>query len=365
MDQYLLAQSEKADSVEALRDCLEQLGELPADASFGFIYATDVFAPRMSDIMRDLKEATGIERWVGSVGVGVCCTGREFYEDPALLLLITDFPEHAVHVFQHSTESQAFRLDPDSLHVAVVHGDPRNAEVPGLIDSLPNQWGTGYLVGGLTSSRSYHFQVANDIVEGELSGVILDAKIPVVTGLTQGCSPIGPVHRLTKCDGHVAVEIDGRSALDVFKEDIGEVLARDLRRVGGYIFAGFPVSGTDTGDYLVRNLTGIDLDEGLIGIGENLEQDSAIMFCRRDGETAVKDLHRMLDEVKQRLPAPPKGGLYFSCLGRGQHMFGEKSREMQYIAESLGDVPLVGFYANGEISGNRLYGYTGVLTIFT
>ncbi len=365
MEKYLLAQTDKADWQEALEDCLSQLGRLPADAAFGFIYATDVFAPRMSDIIRDLKNETGIENWVGSIGVGVCCTGLEFYEEPALLIMITDFADDAVHIFEHSSETQVFEFDPAGLNFAVVHGDPRNAEVPNVINALPNQWGNGFLVGGLTSSRSYHFQIAGDIVEGELSGVVLDSSIPVVTGLTQGCSPIGPVHRLTKCDGHVAVEIDERPALEVFKEDVGEVLARDLRRVGGYIFAGFPVTGTDTGDYMVRNLTGIDLDEQLIGIGDNLEADSSIMFCRRDTDTAVKDLQRMLNDVKSRLSGEAKGGLYFSCLGRGQNMFGAPSREMQYIAEVLGDLPLVGFYANGEISGNRLYGYTGVLVLFS
>jgi small ligand-binding sensory domain FIST len=60
----------------------------------------------------------------------------------------------------------------------------------------------------------------------------------------------------------------------------------------------------------------------------------------------------------------PRGGVYFSCLGRGQHMFGEHSEELRIIQQVLGDFPLVGFFANGEISHNRLYGYTGVLTLF-
>ena len=35
------------------------------------------------------------------------------------------------------------------------------------------------------------------------------------------------------------------------------------------------------------------------------------------------------------------------------------------IRETLGDFPLIGFFANGEISRDRLYGHTGVLTLFT
>jgi small ligand-binding sensory domain FIST len=89
------------------------------------------------------------------------------------------------------------------------------------------------------------------------------------------------------------------------------------------------------------------------------------MFCRRDANTAREDFSRMLAGLKQRLSAPPRGGVYVSCLGRGAQLFGEDSQELEQIRDELGDFPLVGFYANGEVSQNRLYGYTGVLTLFT
>ncbi|MEO8631343.1 MAG: FIST C-terminal domain-containing protein [Betaproteobacteria bacterium] len=59
-----------------------------------------------------------------------------------------------------------------------------------------------------------------------------------------------------------------------------------------------------------------------------------------------------------------KGGVYFSCLGRGASLFDESSEELRIVQDRLGEVPLVGFFRNGEISHNRLYGYTGVLTLF-
>ena len=91
----------------------------------------------------------------------------------------------------------------------------------------------------------------------------------------------------------------------------------------------------------------------------------AIQFAKRDAQTARADLKRMLGEVSARLQGKPKGALYHSCLGRGRYLFGDgRSAEMQIVADCLGDVPVVGFYANGEISYNRLYGYTGVLTVF-
>jgi small ligand-binding sensory domain FIST len=90
-----------------------------------------------------------------------------------------------------------------------------------------------------------------------------------------------------------------------------------------------------------------------------------MMFCRRDGNSAVEDLQRMLREMGSRLSGPPRGALYVSCIARGRHQFGKDSAELKIIQQQLGDVPLVGFFANGEILHNRLYGYTGVLTLFT
>ena len=115
---------------------------------------------------------------------------------------------------------------------------------------------------------------------------------------------------------------------------------------------------------MVRNLLGIDVKQKLIAVGEYLAVGNEIMFCRRDGNTAREDMLRMLADLKQRISAPPKGAVYYSCLGRGRHQFGNDSEELKMIQDELGDIPLVGFFANGEIFHNRLYGYTGVLTLF-
>ena len=86
-------------------------------------------------------------------------------------------------------------------------------------------------------------------------------------------------------------------------------------------------------------------------------------FCRRDHASARDDLRRMLEDVAGRAGGAPKAALYYSCVARGQNLFGPSSEELQIVREVLGDLPLTGFFANGEISNNRLYGYTGVLTL--
>jgi small ligand-binding sensory domain FIST len=374
MERYLLAHSDNANWEWAVKDCLSQLSnnglnDTLADATLGFVYFTDKFAGNSGEILRKLKEATGITDWVGTIGMAICCTGKEYSDQPAIAILITDIPEEHYRIFVSPDKLPNFESTDDKnqlagVKVAIVHGDPRNGQIPNIIHNLPEKIGNGFLAGGLTSSDSFHYQIARELDEGTLSGVILDDAIPIMTGLTQGCSPVGGTHTITECDSNIAMQIDGRPALDVMKDEIGEVLSRDLNRIGGYIFAGFPIPGTDTGDYMVRNLMGIDTNSGAIAIGEYLQNNKPIMFCKRDGTTAIQDLKQMVSKLKARIKDTIKGGLYFSCLGRGQHMFGEVNKELEIIEEMLGDVPLVGFYANGEIAGDQLYGYTGVMVLF-
>jgi small ligand-binding sensory domain FIST len=84
-------------------------------------------------------------------------------------------------------------------------------------------------------------------------------------------------------------------------------------------------------------------------------------------------LVRICSEIREELSpagddtaAQPRiaGALYVSCSGRGGPHFGGPSAELQIVRHALGDVPLAGFFAGGEIARHHLYGYTGVLTVF-
>jgi small ligand-binding sensory domain FIST len=138
-----------------------------------------------------------------------------------------------------------------------------------------------------------------------------------------------------------------------------------MRRAAGDVYAALPILGSDRGDYLVRNLIGIDPSSGAIAVAEHVAEGMELMFCRRDAATAREDLKRMVAGLKSTLRSPPKAALYFSCLARGINLFGPDSAELGLIQAELGSIPLAGFFANGEISYNRLYTYTGVLTVFT
>jgi small ligand-binding sensory domain FIST len=259
---------------------------------------------------------------------------------------------------------QDIEAQASDAYLALVHGDPANNRMQELIEGLSAHVTSGFVVGGLSSSRGETAQISDGVVSGGLSGVLFSEQVKLATGLTQGISPLGPRHRITTANKNIVGSLDHRPALEVMKDEIGEVLARDLQRAAGYIFVGLPVRGSDTGDYLVRNILGVDPQNHLVAIGEYVQPGDELLFCRRDQQTAEDDLLRMLTAIGVQLNAPIRGGVYYSCLGRGQHMFGAPNRELELIRDALGAFPLVGFFANGEISHNRLYGYTGVLTLF-
>jgi small ligand-binding sensory domain FIST len=362
---FKFAHATHPDWADAAQACVTQLGAIPAAATLGFLYVSDAFASELGAILAFFKRATGVSHWIGSVGVGVCATGVEYLEEPALAVMLGEFdPADFSMLPLLRTPDDLDALPSDERYFAVVHGDPANNRTQALIEGLSARVSSGFVVGGLSSSRGESAQIADEVVSGGLSGVLFSDRVKLATRLSQGISPLGPRHIVTTANKNVVGSLDHLPALDVMKAEIGEELAQDLRRAAGYVFVGLPVQGSDTGDYLVRNILGVDPQNGLVAIGEYVSPGDALLFCRRDQQTAEDDLLRMLKAIGAQLDGPIRGGVYYSCLGRGQHMFGEPNREMALIRDTLGDFPLVGFFANGEISHNRLYGYTGVLTLF-
>ena len=357
---------------ELVNTCLARLGDIDNNANLGFIYLSDALSSELDHILHLLQQATGIDHWYGSVGVAICSTRREIYDQPSMVIMLAEFPPdtfRTIPALSTNTDdflqSQETWLSAHPAHFAVVHGDPSNPMIPKLIEDLSSGLGAGFFTGGLTSSQTQNLQIAEKVTDGGLSGVLFSPEIEIMVSHTQGCSPIGPVRTITDCAANIIMEIDGITALEAIRQDVGEVLSRDLSKLGGFIFAGLPIQNSDTGDYMVRNLLGVDSQQERIAIGDRVENGDAIMFCRRDGNTAREDMLKMLEGLKKRCKGrTPRGGLYVSCLGRGKFQFGENSEEVSMISDVLGDFPLAGFFASGEIFHNRIYGYTGVLTLF-
>jgi small ligand-binding sensory domain FIST len=352
-------------------NCLSALGSLPPGANLGFVYVSDALDEDLRSILNRLREATRIHDWVGTVGFGVCVSAVEMFDMPAMAIMVGSVPQDSYRILPtFGPEDRELPLEirnwarAQNMVLGIVHADSRVPGIERTLSHIQDQTGA-FLVGGLTASRgAVQEQIAGEVTEGGVSGVLLGGDLGATVGLTQGCSPIGPVHDVTRGRDNIILSLDNRPAFEVFREDIGELLARDLKRIEGYVHAAIPVKGKDTGDYLVRNLMGVYPEKGWVSVGERLGVGDRVMFVRRDGQSAMADLKRMVADVKRRADEMPRAAFYFTCVARGPNLFGEGSVELKTIADILGaDVPLIGFFANGEISGDRLYGYTGVLAL--
>ncbi len=359
------AHSSGADWQECVARCASALGK--PSGGLGFAYFTEPLMPNAGEVIDTLRELTGVRDWVGTVGMGVAATGTEYLGEPALAVMVADLPAESFRVFSGKLRGpQPGERTPSgaiAAHFGIVHGDPRTPDMGELIAEMSARVESGYLVGGLSSASGETVQVANDILSGGLSGAVLASDVHVATRHTQGCSPIGPRHVVTECEDNIVVSLDGRPALDVFREAVGEPAGVDLRAAAERTHVGFPVRGSDTGDYMVRSIMGIDPKNRLLAVGDMPEAGGTLLFCKRDAQSAREDLARILAELGREVPSP-RGALYFSCMGRGEHLFGRRGAELGQIRAAIGEVPLVGFFCNGEISHDRLYGYTGVLTLF-
>ncbi|HER26063.1 MAG TPA: histidine kinase [Rhodospirillales bacterium] len=374
--------TEGEDWAHVAKICAERLLDDGAEfghSALGFLYVTDALAEDLSSVLTYLRQKTGIVHWVGSVGIGILAnSGKagdaensgEYFGTPAAAAMILSLPQDHFRILptvkddiDEVPSGLAAWMDQVQCHFGVIHGDPTNRNLPVLIEDISRRT-NGFLVGAVTSSTGAVHQIADQTTNGGVSGVVFAPQVSVATCLSQGCAPISGSHVISECVDNVLIGLDGERAIDVFKADIGADLATDLRQVAGLIHVALPIEGSDTGDYLVRSLVGIDPDRGWLAISEEVSSGDRVMFVRRDQQSADTDLRNNILRMKRRLGGAPRGGLYFSCLGRGPSLFEQEAHEITVITDLLGDIPLVGFYGNGEISNSRLYGFTGVLVLF-
>jgi small ligand-binding sensory domain FIST len=265
-------------------------------------------------------------------------------------------------------------------HTALVHAEGSTPDLQELLHELSSRTATGYLFGGLSSARNRPVHMADGVFTGGLSGVAFGPEVGVISRVTQGCQPIGPSRNITKAERNFVVSLDGKPALDCALQDLG--LDRDLpdhellqalsTTLVGLITATEDVPtrpGQFGADTVVRHLVGVDRQHQILAIAEQIELGMRLAFCTRNAEAARFDLVRIATEIRDELasgtPRQMAGAVYVSCSGRGGPHFGARHAELQVVRNALGDVPLVGFYAGGEIARHHLYSYTGVLTVFT
>jgi small ligand-binding sensory domain FIST len=222
--------------------------------------------------------------------------------------------------------------------------------------------------------------MAGQVFTGGLSGVAFGPEVGLISRVTQGCQPIGPLRTITDGEENLVATLDDRPALACVLEDLGiddDLTDEELSEALSGTLAGLSTGAEDLPkgpgqfgpDTLVRHLVGVDPEQQILAVGDLIEPGMHLAFCRRDPAAARADLVRIATEIRAELDSGAQGelagALYVSCSGRGGPHFGARNAELETVRKILGDVPLAGFFAGGEIARDHLYGYTGVLTVFT
>jgi len=374
--------------------CLAQIEQASrvgagAGATLGFLYLTDYYAADAADILAFLRERTGITHWAGAIGVGISAGMAEYIDEPAMALMLADFAPDDFQVFSGAARPpERLARTPEGGHAAwtaLVHADAAAPDLSDLIEDMCGKLAGATLFGGVSSSRHAQAMIADGIWSGGLSGVVFSENVAVASRVSQSCQPIGPVHRITESTGRRLQRLDGEPALDVLLHDMG--VPADPRRPRALASGSPPdpaavqmLQGTFIGmgtgdafmhgDYQVRPLIGVDPHERALAIGIEPETADHLVFCRRDRAAAQADLIRACTALREQIETEHggmdrvRGALYISCLGRTGTLFGGPSAEMQLVQQQLGDLPLIGLYANGEMFKDRLYWYAGVLAVF-
>jgi hypothetical protein len=204
--------------------------------TLGWVYLSDHYAAHAEHLLDELRAQWPGVAWVGSVGVGIAANGVEYFDEPALALMLGDIaPEH----FRIFSGLQPLSAPPLFAAVAAqVHADPAAHDAADLISELAGQTRCGplYLFGGLASARNRSLHIANGVLQGGLSGVAFDANVPLISRVTQGCQPVGPVRQITSTERNLVLTLDGEPALDCLLRDMAadDLEPRDALRSAGY-----------------------------------------------------------------------------------------------------------------------------------
>jgi len=390
------------------------LPEYASAPHLGLLYITDHYANHAQAILAHLSaELPEVTDWAGTVGVGIAANNVEYFDEPALSVMLCDIaPEHYRVFSGVAPLAQAGTTGSHFVpHTALLHADAQTPDVPELIAELAQRTASGYVFGGLAASRRDVVQFAlngdgnmagqgkaSGVFHGGLSGVAFDADVAMVSRVTQGCLPVAKAHTITSADNHVVLTLDNEPALDVLERDL-EINLTDtqpaiakVRATLVGLSAEHDASIKRTGEFddavLVRHIIGIDPAREAVAVAQPVDVGMRLTFCQRNAAAARADLTRICAEIREALepeemtadlagaltadtninPHPARriaGAIYVSCAGRGGPHFGGESAEMHIVRRALGDVPLVGFFAGGEIAHQALHGYTGVLTVFT
>lgn len=355
-----------------------------AKADIAIVFATINYQTDYEQLYQAVHANASCEELVGCTGMSVLTSAGEFEEEPTLAVMVLRGEQlSAVSFTAQGTESEVgeqiqesiqTKLSDDSL--LLIFPDIRALNPAELIKHIGSAGASLPVVGAAvsgdgTGAQMYHWQ-GTKATEGGVAGLLLSGNFSTEIGVAQGCQPIGKPREVTKADGRVIFELDNEPALENFKGALQLLTQDDIRRSGGTVFVGIAMDNTNEnptrGDFLIRNLVGINEQHAAIAISEEVKEGQLIQFHLRNPLAAAEEIQEIIAQLAEKTRAqPPAFGLYFNCLGRGKGLYGTANHDISIIQDKFPGLPVIGFFGNSEfapIGGrNFAHAYTGVFVL--
>jgi small ligand-binding sensory domain FIST len=395
--QWTNALSTRSSLEAAINDVIEQaVASLTAPADLGLVFISSAFMSEYTRLLPLLAEKLSVPILIGCSAGGVIGrkqTGEteEIEAEPALSLTLAHLPGVKIRPFHILAEElpdsdsspnawiDLVGVPPLPVPQFILLSSPFGSATNDLLQGLDFAYPGSVVVGGQASSGFMNGPVGlfcNDKLcrEGTV-GIALTGNIVLDTIVSQGCRPIGQPLQVTKAERNIILELDEKVPLMVLRNLISSLSEEDRTLAQHSLFVGLAMDefrmNLHSGDFLIRNILGVDPKAGAIAISDRIRAGQRLQFHLREAEASSQDLEILLQEYQnenENTSQPsPVGALMFTCLGRGIGLYGQPNFDSQLFSRYLHDIPLGGCFCGGEIgpvSGRTfLHGYTSVFAI--
>ncbi len=382
---FVSAVSEAESTDDAVSAVIESARESGVQCDACFLFFTAHHIDEAEAIVEKLWLELDPQALVGCSAEGVIGGDREIERAPGISLLMAQLPRVRLHPFHIAADDwRGIIVDPDNLAERIGHGgetraligfgDPFTTPLNEFLELLDSHFPAVPLIGGMASSARQpgeNILVRNDQTFSDgFVGVSLSGPIEVETIVSQGCRPIGRTLVVTKAHDNIIEQLGGKPALTALSEIVNGLGDSDKSLLGHGLLIGRVISEYretfGRGDFLVRNIMGVDQNSGAIAVTDYVRVGQTVQFHVRDAATASEDLSLLLDPQRQGA-TPAAGGLLFSCNGRGTRMFDTPCHDVSAARAAMPQTPVAGFFAAGELGPvggkNFIHGHTASLAL--
>jgi small ligand-binding sensory domain FIST len=378
--------TDAADAIgEAVEQVAAQLGSRRPHVIFAF--TTQAFAADHASLQARVRAEWDSALLFGCAASGVIGAGREVEEAGAVSITAAWLPNVRLvptHLEADATPpvyaeriawQTALNLHGIPEPQFLIISDPFSFDAEDLVRGLDRAFPGSTKIGGLASGGRQAGE--NLLFLGERvhrSGAIvlaLSGALQIDSIVAQGCRPIGEPMFVTNCHGNLLRELDGKIPREVLSDLYDRLNQRDQALLGRALFVGLALPGErpqiQAGEFLIRNVLGMDPQSGAIWVGAELEPNSIVQIHVRDALSSAQDLERALLAFESG--AKPAAALLFSCIGRGIGLYGSADHDSTALKRRLGELPIGGFFCNGEIGAvhgmTQVHGYTSAVAIIS